>query len=101
MFRKLYEAFAEMETYDADANLTNLSGVIEADWLEYQCKHTLKDICDNLGTDELTVKVYEILKDSTVQEAITYAIALGNAVKQCRFNKTKMLKVGDLDIQLL
>ncbi len=100
-FRALYGAIEALDTYDAEAQLGELLAVITSDWERFQQKNKITDIAKEFGTEELAVKCFEAIKDATVQEAIAYITALGNALQKERYAKTKDIKVVDLGIKLL
>jgi len=101
VFRSIHETFTDLDTYEAEGQLTNLVSYVEANWQAHQSKVKVSDSMAKINESELGQKVYELVKDSTVEETVVYLNALNNAIKTERFNKTKTLTVKDIGIKLL
>jgi len=103
VFRKLYEDIAELDTYEAEVKLIQISSEIEASWSFHQSKVNVGDVesVDMNGNKLPMTPLRELVKDTSVSEALAYFVALGNAIKAHRYQETKDIKVKDLGIKLL
>jgi len=99
-FKAVYSCFELNGIYDAEQQLSNLEVLVETSFHEQQNKLLVKNL--NIKTnDDKEKMVIDIVKDLTVSEAVSYFRALLNAIDHHKFNKTKDIKVEDLEIKLL
>lgn len=100
IFRNLHDFFGETGIAEAEGNLGALEGLLNAKFMETAEKVKVEEL-GIVPDDEITKSALNILKENTVQDAITYCRALNNAMSHFKHKKTKEWTVKSLEIELL
>ena len=98
-FKEVAELFFDLDTYSAESQSIELSSEIESDFSDMQSKIKITDLPES--TMEIGKKVHAIVGDVSVQEVVAMLIAVSNAIRAHRYEKTKELKVSELGIKFL
>ena len=96
MFRELYDCFTNVPIHDAANELVELRSVIDM----AANKMKLKEL-PFVDLNDKTKFIFSIFENYTVDEATSFFQALGNAIHQEQYKKSKDWLVKDLDITLL
>ena len=97
----MYQEFKDNNIYDAEGQLGVITGVLNGMWERHQKIVKTKEVERGSDLDAKIVRVLDLVNDLPMNEAMGFISAMANAIQVHRYEKTKQMTVGDLEIILL